>query len=493
MLDVVRRSGVVPVLERKLQSRPGTEPVLTDETLLLGVLLAECEFRSVRASDVCAVLAGLHPVVRSKVGLPPTGSPCTYRNVARRLRLLVKSLVPGWRDEQTGQHWDLELVGSQLLAASFPMVAARGIEACALLRVDRPEFGRGSPLRTEASGLHGQLQHRGYAATVAVATPRATWRGDADRPGKPKTHTPHYILAVSADPASRRPGPIGFEAVQRAKRVAPRISEVVADPPYTLDGPRFNRPLHAQGVNVFMKPPPSAIGRVPMVTISGRSVHHHHLLIIDGTIFPQWMPKDLWAPPQHLTGPQLTAWFGRRAKYRYVPVCKVRDSGGRVRAIRFKCPVCAGRLAGMSGIAGARAIPAAGPGHGRPCCPGTVQVPIGQMDSYQTIPFGTAAFNAAYAARNRAENAHQRLRECLGQFHRGTGREPDGARCTMALVAAAVGHNIRLAARQRVPGQIARRASDKDARFPYSARPTRPLSPGSAPHSVEPDTEEPGA
>ena len=284
---------------------------------------------------------------------------------------------------------------------------------------------------------------------------RLRWRGDVDRLGKPASQTPPYILAVSAGPAGDDPGPIGFDAVQQAMRAAPRIAEVVADRVYSVDGPGFVRPLHAQGVNVVMGLPSNAIGSVQMVKIRGQR-GYHYLLLQSGTYFPRWMPKKLWVPPRHLDGPQLAEWFGRRAAYRYIPFAKVRGSDGQVKAIRFKCPQCAGRLAGNRSAPGTVGVPAAGPGAGRPCCQGTVQIPIDHLDSHQTVPYGTAAFNAAYKARNHAEAAHWHVQRSVGWRHRGYGRAADRARCTMAVTAVAVGHNIRLAERDgtRLAGQV---------------------------------------
>ena len=472
--DLLDRSGVLGPLERQFRSGPGPISALTIRLMLAAVLLSAQVLGSALITDICRIIAGLDPQAACDLGT------CTRRGwlqisytMVRRLHeRVLAGLGAGFVDAETGQFCDLKWLVDNLVAASVPPGAVAETEALAVGRAPFPAWAvvpaacRGGQPGSDGPipgcsdpdariGLHPAGRNRtaglfaGYDAVVAVACARHEWRGDVEGPGPVRAKCPPFIVGVSVEPAGRPPGPAALDAVRRAMLELPRIAEVVADLAIAVPAGGFVRPLHAMGINVVMPAVPAAVRQAKTVTITGRH-RKHSLLAISGEYFPMWMPKSLWAPPPGLAAAKRAAWFNQRTRlYAYVPVRKVRGSDGQVKAIRFKCPVCAGRVAvagqtGRPARAGAPLVP--GPPPGQPCCQGTVMVDIGLLDLHQRPPCGTSAHTLSYTARRtQVEYAIWHVTRGTEAFDPSVCRVPGIAAHTMAVVALAVAYNVRLA------------------------------------------------
>ena len=253
---------------------------------------------------------------------------------------------------------------------------------------------------------------------------------------------------MSVAPAGQNPGPAGYRAVERSLRIARNIGEVLADRAYTVKRKDFNRHLHALGLNLVMDHTQTAVGRYDTlkIEIDGRT---ETLIMHCGVPFPAWMPKKLRTPPGKLKGAELTEWYNNRAqKYRYSFNQLITDVNGLITGRQFKCPVCAGRLA----IEGRPSDPntgipqVPGPPNGEHCCQGHPDIPLEYLDFYQTIPFGTGAQKNSYNRRNQVENAIGMVGD-KGGLDEGSCRAFGLEAHTIAVVALATAHNIRLSER----------------------------------------------
>ena len=412
-LEVVRKSGIVPLLEEEMMARPGPKTVLRPKAAATVALMSGSQCRSLKSADVSRVLAGLDPHVARKLGLAGTQVP--YRMVVRQMRTLRRTLLACLPDPDTGGIVDVVGAVNRLVASSIPESALPDIGACA---VDRSELQVRSAAwhrRQTANGRPSADWVPELAATVVVAVPSARSGG-----------TLPYILAVSVDEPFRSPGRIGLETVRRAMEIAPQISEVVAGPAFTVRPADFVRPLHASGIDVVMNHPRSAQGRVRAVAAGPGG--NQTALSNCGTLFDTSLPKAAHVPPRCLSGAARAAWFDRRAEqFAYRPFCKVRGGDGLVSGIRFRRPAQTG---------------AAAPGG-----PRTISIPIHLLDDHQANPYGTTDHAAAFGRLRAAEHL-------VGQMPRGpevTGPKTWGADdlAARAIVAAAfaVDHNLRVAAR----------------------------------------------
>lgn len=513
-LDVIYRSGAVPVLEQMLRSHRGQKSVVTAEVLLLIALLSGWKRSSYRRTDLCAVLAGLDPRVAVYLGLCNRDGlvVVSYKALQKQLCRLEAALYEQHLRRQSGERGchDMQWLADKLIWASVPSEAAGLAET---VIVDSSSYPTHSRTYDYTPGKRGGkrrklpkdklAQHRkdvldnpdleepalrprkvqqeprigqhgpdgrlvrshdpharpgwgsatgkrkagvflGYDVTIVVATYSLTWRGYMNSPGAARNHSPAYILSMAVNPAGENPGPTGFDAVQRALEVAPNIAEVIADRAYTVKRLDFNRPLHELGINVVMDQPQRVVKRADLRRINGKDATH---IVVEhcGGYYVDWMPEDLWTPPEDLTEQEKIAWFNNRAqKYRYSPLGTTKSKDGKVTGIRFKCPVHAKRLKikGSTAASAGNLLTAAGPLGGQ-CCQGTLTIPLAMLDLYQTHLYYTRAWKGSYSRRPQVENV-------LGMIQDKFGLEPGSCRASrlaphaIAATALAVVHNIRL-------------------------------------------------
>ena len=115
----------LPILEAGLSSHRGQKSVVTDEALLLAILLAAWKRSSYRRTDLCAVLNGLDPRVAVYLGLCDSNGLITvsYKALARQILRLEKLLYSEHEKRLTGEEGDccdLQWLADKLVPASMP-------------------------------------------------------------------------------------------------------------------------------------------------------------------------------------------------------------------------------------------------------------------------------------------------------------------------------------------------------------------------------------
>ena len=303
----------------------------------------------------------------------------------------------------------------------------------------------------------------GYDLHVVVACRTIAWQGQPDRYQLGPEVTP-YVLAMVLAPAGTDPGPVGYDAVMKARKVAPGIREVVADRGYTLKRKSFLRRLHKKDVNVVMDYPQRMVKAATPITLGKRK---QPAMMHCGTILPIWAPKQWLTPPAHLNregnDEPRQKWYTERAKlYRW------RTNGSPRKGHRqLKCPVHAGRVTMPSAEASSYAVPLVPVGDSG-CCDGKVTARRKDLDYFQEHPYGTPVWVASYHRRSVVESVVGRLT---------VKEERGGERCealgltanTMAAVARVVAYNRK---KSQAVKRIKRIAADKRRRLATALRRT---------------------
>ena len=493
LLALLRRCGVVEELQRRLGVHPGRGSRLGVEALVLAILVASWEVRSYRRTDVCAVLNGLDASLAHAVGLcdDETRPPVSYSVTCKQIKRVENALRDGWVTSD-GATRDLAWLTRTLLDATIPAKVRQWVTAAALDSTflatwavsrrfspdpvaehrqaarDAPDLPEPELSDAAGSGDDGWVgddgrlipgadrdarygyrsatsktparRAYGYDMHIAVAVRGAHWSGDPRRLALGES-VAAYICALRVVGASTDPGPVGRGVIDETLRQAPNLSEVIADRAYTTKRTTFNRPLRARGLDVVMDYPITQVAR-PRAIMAGRQ--DQALINHCGTLLPAWAPEGLHAPAGDLTPAQRTAFYTQRARFRWLPHQHL--TGGR---IQLRCPQCAGRVATDANTRKPTRRPALGApyiaGTGREyCCEGLVTADADQLDNYQNVPYGTAAWQRSYGRRNQVENTNSRLRD-KGALEPGACRALGVIARTICALAAAVTYNLALA------------------------------------------------
>ena len=317
-IRTVERSKTLSHIEPKMKGRRGPKVRFAWKALLVCMQLAgTVSSKSYRRSDVTAVLYGLHPVVAQELGVideKGNWKTISHKVVNKMHKKLERRLRLGWNSGSV--RCNMGWFTQSMIKASAPRKIRRSVTAVAVDSTSVPAwartlcYGKQADLNKDAYALHRkailkdpnrsepELKRRklaaaakkmglevgedgriirgkdrdmrvgwatgtaktkghyfvGYELTIVVAVRSISWRGNPCR-AKLGSAIPPYILAMSFNPAGTNPGPIGFEAVSKARQIAPNINEVIADRAYTVKREDFVRPLHRLGINVVMDYP----------------------------------------------------------------------------------------------------------------------------------------------------------------------------------------------------------------------------------------------
>ncbi len=489
--DVIHASGVVPYLEARLHAHPGSPSRINAEALLTAMLLDAEIVASYRRSDITAVLAGLDAATIGELGLCEPGEdwePPSYSMTTKQVQRFERALLAGWVADD-GTLCDRDWLKDALVTSSVPAEDRAAAEACAVdstpfeawavtrdfSRVRDPlvEHRRAvledpdlpepdlSSLAREGAGIgtygpDGRLirtrdpdvrtgwrsatakrtagPYSGYDVTLAVACAGVHWSGNPDKISMGK-RIPPYILSVDVTPGGTNPGPVGYRAASRARRVAPGIVDVVADRAYTVKREDFVRRLHRDNIDVVMDYPTRVRQRPTAMTFRGGQ---ETILEHCGTLLHRWIPLSLQTPPKDLTGRRLAAWYSSRARiFRW---SSHSNFGGGNK--QFRCPVDAGRASSPTSAAKSPTVPLiAAPDADTACCGGLLTVKVEHLDRYQSVPYGTHAWRMSYSRRNQVENANKMLKD-QGGLSAGSCRAFGLGPHTFAATMLAVVHNI---------------------------------------------------
>ena len=281
----------------------------------------------------------------------------------------------------------------------------------------------------------------GYYGHLIIPTRDATWNGN------PKhlalgVLPPKYIAYGRVIPAQNDNALNGLHAALVALKVFPNLEEVIADMGYTIYGKAFVRPLHRLGINVVMEYSEDHQKIIEIVKIVSEG-EEQVLLLHCGTFLVEWTPEYFLIPPLNLTGEALAKWYAERDKYVWKPIGKPDKNGN----IRFRCPQCDGRIktsakTRIRSKRSQRKALYATPIDQEYCCNGTITIPVEELDTYQRIPFGTAAWKKSYGRRLQIENLNSLVKND-GALEDGWCRAFGKAAHNFGILAVLLAHNLR--------------------------------------------------
>ena len=516
-IDVVERARVLRHLDPKFTGKRGRKRNLTLKGFLVCALIAAYLKSSYRRTDLVAVLYGLHPAVAQALGVVDANGNMkviTYNAVIKIANKLERMFRWGFRSGIIV--CDREWLAHRMVKASVPRHIRRTARAAIIdgtaidtwartiaytkqgnldrdayalhrkMVVDNPTLSE-PVLQREALAAaareHGLLVgedgriirgkdpdaragyatatakrnarfYAGYELTVVVASRTIAWQGNPEA-YQLGPHVPGYVLAMALNPAGTNPGPIGRRAVMRARRVAPNISDVIADRAYTVKRESFVRWLHKHRINVTMDHPRTVITRPKAAALGKR---RQPVIAHCGTFLPDWAPTNEVVPPARLRRKgqekNLEAWYNRRyGRYGWRPAgplkkvtsapAKARRKA-RSRGVRkLRCPVCAGHAAIPGNPATTYRAPLVpGPANGN-CCNGKVNALLEDLDQYQECPYGTTVWKKSYARRPTVEAAIGKIKAEEG-IGNGACQALGLAAYTIAAIAAVVAYNLKL-------------------------------------------------
>ena len=273
----------------------------------------------------------------------------------------------------------------------------------------------------------------GYDAHVVSLCRSIQWQGNP-RSYQLSPKVPLYVVALMLVPAGTNPGPVGYDAVMRARAIAPNIREVIADRAYTLKRESFLRPLHEEKINVVMDYPKRMIAKADPTTLGKRQ---QSAINNCGTIIPDWVESNQYTLPEELRSKypaepdkeqrrELTKeqrkelrnqqdkarqnWYADRAKeHRYSTNGTLRKNTRDPSTRPMLCPVHAGRAATPTKAASYK-VPLSSTGGGA-CCNGQVSAYIDELDFYQDHPYGTPVWWKSYHRRSTVESVIGKLKD----------------------------------------------------------------------------------
>ena len=489
VLDVIRESGLLPELEKRLSGHPGKQSRLSIGALLLGIILAAGLKNSYRRADICAVLNGLDAKVGYELGLwsPEDIRPIAYDAVRKQIKRLEDGLDEGWTGRD-GTPRDLAWFCHTFIAATIPHKYRQMIEAISLDSTVSPTWAITHDYRKEKDALaeyqlesletpdlpepelpapttsqtrkvgkrgpDGRIQRSkdfaarptyksatsnepahivvGYDVHLATAVRSVTWTGDPNKVAFGPA-PPAFITSISVAPGATNPGPIGVGIVEQSLRIAPRLGEVVLDRGYSTKREKFVRPLHALGINVVMDYTSTDIDHPKLIKVGRKG---QRLLASCGDLFSPWLPEDKQIPPENAD----PDWYADRALWRWKPNQNLQNGGKQ-----FLCPQCAGKVATTAKTRITRAPNSDGPFlsiEDEYCCLGLASVSLALLDSFQRIPYGTLAWKQSYGRRNIIEKSNAMLKD-KGGLQAGWCRAFGLAAHTIGALALAVVHNLK--------------------------------------------------
>ena len=461
-LDIIKNSGVVPDLERRLRTQPGQKSKLSIKALLLLYLLAAYKGDSARRTDLCSVGNGLDSQVAFFLGLCDSDrwDPLSYVVTRKQSKRFEGALHEGWAAED-GTPRNFTWLVRKLLAASVPNRSLKTIAAVAIDSSADPTWARTRKYQLEKDLL---AEHRlesletpdlaepdikpnknpkgkigtlgpdgrfirsydidarpgyrsatnkepaslflGYDAHIAVAVAEAVWSGNPNQVAI-KPAPPGYILALHVAAGATNPGPIGLELALQSLEIAPNIGDVVVDRAYSNKRQSFVRPLHQMGKNVTMDYTTTEINNPKFIKVG---TNGQRLLNSTGTLLPPGLPEYMQIPSEDAKPEDLTDWYVNRALWRWTRNSKLDNGSGQ-----YSCSQCAGRVTTNAPTRNASVVPAETapflPIEDTQCCHGKVSIPADLLDAYQDIPFGTPAWKRSYGRRNPVEKTFSMIKD----------------------------------------------------------------------------------
>ena len=489
-INCIRRSGVMPYLDRKVPSRTGVPSKLTPLVLLAAALLAAQHPKSALISDMARVIAGLDAGPGWELGI------CTadgwvapgYKATAKQWKRLRSMLLVGWTDPD-GTRCNLEWVKKSMIQASITedvawRATAGAVDSTAVrawhTAYDDPDGG--PPISVDHGASHG-YRSRSSAGPAGIffgrdlhlltLSERPAWTGDPNR-ALFTDHVPRFIVDMHMNAAGANAGPIGHDLVMGAKEWIPGLDTVGADRGYS-DKKGFTTPLHKENIHVIMDLHPYAVAGTKVRDVGrGKS---QRLIENAGLFFSEWTPDKFLAPPKGLKDKELQKWYADRYKYSWTVVQRFLPGGG----LKARCPQCGKHIrtkaktpkpkknktkkkapeTGQESNTGTEAPKAGrvkkaekkkGPvpveadiGSDQYCCKGRrVDIPVEYRQRSQDFPYGTRSWESAYhTLRNKTENSNKELKNNFGLLP-GWCRSPCNAAYFLGALFLVVAQNLKI-------------------------------------------------
>ncbi len=451
LVAFLARSTELQALTARLRSHPGPASRLHPLVLFTAVVLQAVNKGDYLRTEICERINGLDSRLWHDYAMcdKHERTPVTYNMVEQQIRRIEK-ICGDSVDDAECDFWSR--FSSELLGLSIPQARLDKATAVAVDQTAFPTHYRTTDFRRQADvdkafkatgalpdGVivdseqkmvrckdpDARAGHRsastaaggkatpfvGYKVNEGVLVDEVGWSGRPEaNPLNPNDDCPPYVASVSVVRASADPGPVCFDLVLSAQRIASRINDVLADRGITNCVKTFNRPLHQRKINVTMdykNMPRTQISAATKMTLKSVGKRNTQLLYVamDG-LYPLWTPKQFLKFPEGSTEDEARDWYEKRAKYRWVSN-GTRPDGRK----QFRCPQHAGNVPTTAKTRGRGRPPTKSvvtlhldPEEYEWCCEGSVMLGVEELDTFQQIPYGTTAHAKSYGRRNQIEN-----------------------------------------------------------------------------------------
>jgi hypothetical protein len=483
--ELVRRSGLVEVLEPYLVAEVGRPRLLTLEAfLVVAILNALHRHHQAHLVEIARTLNALTAQQQELLGLKRWDKDQSYDRVERLFVELAETL------ESKVSGLDATEFANRLLRAGIPKdllvsrswaVDGTDVDTWGALRsksvvIDLdgdaiypplegqprvPRVTKGRQARVLAIGPDGRKQytadpdaragHRsatatrnagtfvGYELHMAVQTRDVRWTNYVDRTSL-GPEVAGLITTANLVPAGSHRGDAIVSSLIDSKRDGYALENVVWDPGYSLCKPGTTvYPLAAAGIEQTMELVTHQRGIRPF---SGDA------LLLDGHLFSPGLPKelrDLPPAPRYMPGHYKAAFekkYNQRAQWRLVR----HSAPDRDGVTRWRCPFCAGLLRSRqlpATMRRSRSAPLASlPEHMSSCCRGTISVAPTELPLTQRIPYGTTAWRISMERRQVVESANSALKGAYTDVSRGFFRVFGRTKITVLLSFTLLAYNL---------------------------------------------------
>ena len=530
--EIVERSGVLPVLEARIDSPVGRPRSLSVQGFLVGAQLnALRRHHQAHLVEIARTLNALSPAQLELLGVRCWDPKEAYDRVARLFVKLVAALQRGWDADVQGTtvRIDAGWVSNRIAQASIPnelrisaslAVDGTDVETWGALRGDAEtvevdaetddgteeedaasgsERRRGPRRRARVLGIgpdgrkvytadpDARAGHRsstnsrsagpyiGFELHLAVQTRDVRWSDGIERVTLSQEVPPVVTNLALTAAGSHRANAV-VPGLVAAKEAGQPIEDVVWDPGYSLcRSETAAHPLHRAGIHQTFRPVKHQRAAKPFSPDA---------ILIEGHPFSTTLPADLAGqlpmPPRGASVQECLAHeeaFNRRARYRYTRHAGP-DADG---ATRWRCPFCYGLLRSRALPLHDAAVPALparrAPRGSRPVLLGDRERPSSRAAALAAPPgrdHGVADLDGAPSGgRGRQRRAEGSLRRPVPEVLPGAG--PGQGHLPVGL------HDRRVQPRPRsiVPGQA------PTARGPGSGVETRPAQSQAARRHVD--------
>jgi hypothetical protein len=517
---VIARSGVLPVLQDRLDHTIGRRRSLAVEGLLVAMQVNGLRrHHQATLAEVARVLNSFTDQQRADVGIRNWKATQAYDRADQLFNRLNGELEAAWDTIVDGvaTHVDVAWFADRLLDASLENVPVRSksvavdgtdIDTWAKLhgQLDDTDFDgdpdaepdegssrrqrrvkgsrRARILGVGADGrniytldLDARAGHRsatgsreaglgvGYELHTAVLARDAKWSNGIDRLNL-GPDVPPVITTISLVPAGSRRDDAIVPKLIAAKNAGLDIDDVIWDRGYSQLRPeRTNYPLSRSGIQTTFRPKDAQRVARPF---------SEDALLIEGHLISSHVPMELRRllrmPPMSSTAAKSARYeepFNHLARYRFERNGRP-DADG---ATRWRCPFCAGRLRSRSvpkSMRGSRSAPLVALPDGTSCCGGSVTASAAELPHWQRFLPGTTAWRTSYGRRQVVEGVNAMLKGGFVNIQHKFLRVFGLAKMTVLLAFTLSGYNL-----EAIRSFVARKATERTAAPPKRSRKRR--------------------